>query len=92
MIIASSTMIQIKHMRCFLTCTKNVDVKKYLICSIWIIFEKVMAISKFVAKFFPTIVGMYYCTLAMKIVVVEMQGTKMTGCFIMYYLGFWINV
>ena len=78
MIIASSKMIQIKHMRCFLTCTKNVDVKKYLICSIWIIFEKVMAISKFVAKFFPAVAAMYCCTLIVKIVMVEMQGTKMT--------------
>ena len=92
MTIASSKMIQIKHMRCFLTYTKNVDVKRYLICSIWIIFEKVMTISKFVAKFFPAATGMYYCTLIVKIVMIEMQGTKMTGCFIMYCLGFRINV
>ena len=37
-----------------------------------------MAISKFCAKFFPVVVGMYYCTLTVKIVMVEMQGTKMT--------------
>ena len=37
-----------------------------------------MAISKFVAKFFPVVVSMYCCTLTMKIVMVEMQGTKMT--------------
>ena len=37
-----------------------------------------MAISKFVAKFFPVVVGMYCCTLSVKIVIVEMQGTKMT--------------
>ena len=37
-----------------------------------------MAISKFIAKFFPIVVGMYYCTLPVKIVMVEMQGTKMT--------------
>ena len=37
-----------------------------------------MAISKFSAKFFPVVVGMYYCTLTVKIVMIEMQGTKMT--------------
>ena len=37
-----------------------------------------MAISKFSAKFFPVVVGMYYCTLTVKIVMVEMQGTKIT--------------
>ena len=37
-----------------------------------------MAISKFSAKFFPVVVGMYYYTLTVKIVMVEMQGTKMT--------------
>ena len=37
-----------------------------------------MAISKFFAKFFPVVVDMYYCTLTVKIVMVEMQGTKMT--------------
>ena len=51
-----------------------------------------MAISKFVAKFFPAVAGMYSCILNVKIVMVEMQGTKMTGCFIMYCLGLWINV
>ena len=51
-----------------------------------------MAISKFVAKFFRAIAGMYCCTLIVKIVMVEMQRTKMTGCFIMYCLGLQINV
>ena len=37
-----------------------------------------MAISKSSAKFFPIVVGMYYCTLTVKIVMVEMQGTEMT--------------
>ena len=37
-----------------------------------------MVISKFVAKFFPVVVGMYCCTLPVKIVMVEMQGTKIT--------------
>ena len=37
-------MIQIGHIRCFLTSTFSVDVKKHLICPIWIIFEEVMAI------------------------------------------------
>ena len=37
-----------------------------------------MAISKFYAKFFLVVVGMYYCTLIVKIFMVEMQGTKMT--------------
>ena len=37
-----------------------------------------MAISKFSAKFFPVVVGMYYCTLIVKIVMVEMQGIEMT--------------
>ena len=37
-----------------------------------------MAISKFCAKFFLVVVGMYYCTLTVKIVMVEMQGTKLT--------------
>ena len=37
-----------------------------------------MAISKFYAKFFPVVVGMYCCILTMKIVMVEMQRTKMT--------------
>ena len=37
-----------------------------------------MAISKFSAKFFLVVVCMYYCTLTVKIVMVEMQGTKMT--------------
>ena len=37
-----------------------------------------MAISKFYAKFFPVVVGMYCCTLTVKIFMVEMQGTKMT--------------
>ena len=52
MVITSSKMVQIGHMRCFLTSMENVDVKKHLICPIWIIFEKVIAILKFVAKFF----------------------------------------
>ena len=54
MAIISSKMIQIGHMRCFLTFTKNIDVKKHLICLIWIIFEKVIAIFKFTAKFFTS--------------------------------------
>ena len=33
-----------------------------------------MAISKFVAKFFLVVVGMYYCTLPVKIAMVEMLG------------------
>ena len=37
-----------------------------------------MAISKFYAKFFLVVVGMYYCTLTVKNVMVEMQGIKMT--------------
>ena len=37
-----------------------------------------MAISKFSAKFFLVVVGMYYCMLTVKIVMVEMQGTEMT--------------
>ena len=37
-----------------------------------------MAISKFYAKFFSVVVGLYCCTLIVKIVMVEMQGTKMT--------------
>ena len=37
-----------------------------------------MAISKFVAKFFPVVIGMYCYTLPVKIVMIEMQGTKMT--------------
>ena len=37
-----------------------------------------MAILKFSAKFFPVVVGMYYCTITVKIVMVEMQRTKMT--------------
>ena len=35
-----------------------------------------MAILKFYAKFFPVVIGMYCCTLTVKIVMVEMQGTK----------------
>ena len=54
MAIISSKMIQIKYMRCFLTSTENVDVKKHLICPIWIIFEKFIAILKFAAKFFTS--------------------------------------
>ena len=91
MTIASSKNDPNQTYEVFLTSTKYVDVKKYLICSIWIIFEKVMAISKFVAKCFLAIVGMYCCTLTVKIVMVEMQGTKITGCFIMYCLGLQIN-
>ena len=52
MTIASSRLMQIKHMMCFLTCTEKVDVNNNLICLIWIIFEKLVAISMFVAKFF----------------------------------------
>ena len=54
MAITSSKMIQIGHMRCFLTSTKNVNVKKHLICPIWIIFEKVIAILNFASKFFTS--------------------------------------
>ena len=54
MAITSSKMIQIEHMRCFLTYTENVDVKKHLICPIWIIFEKVITILKFATKFFTS--------------------------------------
>ena len=46
----------------------------------------------FVAKFFPVVGGMYCCTLTVKIAMVQMQGTKMIGCFIMYCLGLQINV
>ena len=92
MTIASSRLMQIKHMMCFLTCTEKVDVNNNLICLIWIIFEKLMAISMFVAKFFPVVSGMYCSTLIVKIAMVRMQRTKMTGCFIIHCLGLRINV
>ena len=44
MTIASSRLMQMKHMMCFLTCAEKVDVNNNLICLIWIIFEKLMAI------------------------------------------------
>ena len=44
MTIASSRLMQIKYMMCFLACTEIVDVNNNLICLIWIIFEKLMAI------------------------------------------------
>ena len=37
-----------------------------------------MAISNLYAKFSLVVVGMYCCTLTVKIFMVEMQGTKMT--------------
>ena len=54
MAITSSKMIQTGQMRCFLTSTENEDVKKHLTCPIWIIFEKVITILKFAAKFFTS--------------------------------------
>ena len=44
MTIASSRLMQIKYMMCFLACTERVDVNNNLICLIRIIFEKLMAI------------------------------------------------
>ena len=44
MTIASSRLMKIKYMMCFLACTKTVDVNNNLIRLIRIIFEKLMAI------------------------------------------------
>ena len=39
MTITYSNFVQSEHMRCFLTSTESVDVKKHLICPVWIKFE-----------------------------------------------------
>ena len=92
MTIASSRLMQIKHMMCFLTCTEKVDVNNNLICLIGLFLRNLWPFECLLRSFFPVVNGMYCSTLTVKIAMVQMQGTEMTGCFIMHCLGLRINV